>query len=179
MYAIQVRRPSTGIEVLAPMTSPQAEILTTAALGFLADLERRTRARRRELLAARQRRQERLDAGEMPDFLAETADIRRSDWRIAPVPAELADRRVEITGPVDRKMVINALNSARRCTWPISRTRTPPRGAPRSTGKSICATRSPARSTTRAPQASTTPSARVRPRSWCGRAAGISTRSTC
>ena len=69
---------------------------------------------RRRLLAARQERQERLDAGERPDFLAETRDIRESDWQVAPAPADLQDRRVEITGPVDRKMVINALNSGAR-----------------------------------------------------------------
>ncbi|MBN8482138.1 MAG: malate synthase A [Xanthomonadales bacterium] len=82
-----------------------------AALDFVADLHRRFDARRRELLAARVVRQARFDAGERPDFLAETAAIRAGDWRVAPVPAALLDRRVEITGPVDRKMIINALNS--------------------------------------------------------------------
>ena len=67
--------------------------------------------RRRELLDARHERAQRLLDGELPDFLPETRDIREGDWRVAPVPAELQDRRVEITGPVDRKMVINALNS--------------------------------------------------------------------
>ena len=78
-------------------------------------LPRRARAtfgeRRRELLARRAERLERLHAGELPDFLPETADVRAGDWRVAPTPDEIADRRVEITGPVDRKMVINALNS--------------------------------------------------------------------
>jgi len=63
------------------------------------------------LLAARVERQKRLDAGELPDFAPSTANIRQADWRVAPIPADLRDRRVEITGPVDRKMVINALNS--------------------------------------------------------------------
>ncbi|MGD9722756.1 MAG: malate synthase A [Pirellulales bacterium] len=100
-----------GIEILAPLTAEAEEILTAEALEFIAELERRTRARRQELLRARVERQRRLDAGELPDFLAETADVRAGDWRIAPVPHDLQDRRVEITGPVDRKMVINALNS--------------------------------------------------------------------
>ena len=86
-------------------------MLTPDAVAFLTELERRFRPRRRELLAARHERAERLREGELPDFLPETKDVRESDWRVAPVPAELQDRRVEITGPVDRKMVINALNS--------------------------------------------------------------------
>ncbi|HNR90810.1 MAG TPA: malate synthase A [Dokdonella sp.] len=86
-------------------------VLTPAALAFVADLHRRFDARRRELLAARVIRQARFDAGERPDFLAETAAIRAGDWRVAPIPEVLLDRRVEITGPVDRKMIINALNS--------------------------------------------------------------------
>jgi len=80
-------------------------------LELVADLEARFGPRRRELLAAREARQARLDAGERPDFLDETADVRAGDWKVAPLPDDLLDRRVEITGPVDRKMVINALNS--------------------------------------------------------------------
>jgi malate synthase len=89
----------------------EERVLTPDAVAFLTELERRFRPRRRELLAARHERAERLREGELPDFLPETKDVRESDWRVAPVPAELQDRRVEITGPVDRKMVINALNS--------------------------------------------------------------------
>jgi malate synthase len=85
-------------------------VLTKEALEFLADLQRRFNARREELLAARVERQKRLDAGEKPDFLKETAQIRESDWTVAPLPKDILDRRVEITGPVDRKMIINALN---------------------------------------------------------------------
>src|SRR5690606_6544204 len=92
-------------------TPAQAAILTPAALDFLADLQRRFEPRRRELLAARAARQARFDAGELPDFLAETKAIRDGDWQVAPIPPALQDRRVEITGPVERKMVINALNS--------------------------------------------------------------------
>ena len=87
------------------------DVLTPDAVSFLTDLEREFGERRRELLARRAERLERLAAGELPDFLPETADVRAGDWRIAPFPDEIADRRVEITGPVDRKMVINALNS--------------------------------------------------------------------
>ncbi len=89
----------------------QDEILTPRAIAFLIDLQRRFGARRTELLARRVERQARIDAGELPDFLAGTASIREGDWKAAPIPADLEDRRVEITGPVDRKMVINALNS--------------------------------------------------------------------
>ena len=85
-------------------------VLSKEALGFLADLQRRFNARREELLAARVERQKRLDAGEKPDFLKDTAQIREKDWRVAPLPDDILDRRVEITGPVDRKMIINALN---------------------------------------------------------------------
>ena len=77
----------------------------------MAELERRFRATRRELLDRRLEVQRALDLGARPDFLPETREIRESNWRIAPVPADLEDRRVEITGPVDRKMIINALNS--------------------------------------------------------------------
>jgi malate synthase len=86
-------------------------VLTPDAVDFLTRLEQRFGPRREQLLAARHRRAQRLRDGELPDFLPETKDVREGDWQIAPVPAELHDRRVEITGPVDRKMVINALNS--------------------------------------------------------------------
>ena len=90
------------------------DVLTDDAVEFLTQLERRFGPRRRELLSARYARAQRLRDGELPDFLPETKDVREGDWRVAPVPAELQDRRVEITGPVDRKMVINALNSGAR-----------------------------------------------------------------
>ena len=86
-------------------------VLTGDAVDFLTELEGRFGPRRRQLLDARHERAQRLRDGELPDFLPETKDIREGDWRVAPVPAVLQDRRVEITGPVDRKMVINALNS--------------------------------------------------------------------
>jgi malate synthase len=87
------------------------QILSPEALAFVTELHRRFDGHRRELLDRRARRQAAIDAGEMPDFLPETASVRASEWTVAPIPADLQDRRVEITGPVDRKMVINALNS--------------------------------------------------------------------
>jgi malate synthase len=87
------------------------QVLTPEARDFLSRLQGEFGPRRNDLLAARQERAERLRAGELPDFLPGTKDVRDGDWRVAPVPAALQDRRVEITGPVDRKMVINALNS--------------------------------------------------------------------
>ena len=101
-----------GIEILAPITADHSEILTPDAVAFIARLQRAFGARRVELLQRRVERQRQLDAGVMPDFLPETAAIRNdASWRVKPVTnADLQDRRVEITGPVDRKMVINALN---------------------------------------------------------------------
>jgi malate synthase len=97
------------------MSVPPAQqidrILAPQAVGFVEELTRRFRPRIEELLAHRRDRQQRLDAGERLDFLSDTADIRKADWRVAPIPSDLEDRRVEITGPVDRKMIINALNS--------------------------------------------------------------------
>jgi len=100
-----------GVKVLAPVTERAAEVLTPEAVDFVVGLQRAFNARRKELLAARVVRQKQLDAGERPDFLPETKTIRESEWTVAPLPADLLDRRVEITGPVDRKMIINALNS--------------------------------------------------------------------
>ncbi|MCG9114571.1 malate synthase A [Laribacter hongkongensis] len=100
-----------GVEITADITPAFADILTPEALAFVARLHRQFEGRRRELMAARDSRQAELDAGRLPDFLPQTASIRNGDWKIAPLPADLLDRRVEITGPVDRKMMINALNS--------------------------------------------------------------------
>jgi malate synthase len=100
-----------GVEFLAPITPTYAEILTPEAVAFVVDLHRTFNAQRKALLHARHERQQRLDAGEKPDFLVETKAIREAEWTVAPLPADILDRRVEITGPVDRKMIINALNS--------------------------------------------------------------------
>ncbi|MCJ8502091.1 malate synthase A [Desulfatitalea alkaliphila] len=99
------------IEVVGPPGAGFETLLTDDALRFVADLQRRFDATRKALLQARQSRQAAIDAGQLPDFLPETRHIREGDWRIGTVPPDLQDRRVEITGPVDRKMVINALNS--------------------------------------------------------------------
>jgi len=99
------------IELRAAPGPRQDEILSPEALAFLAKLHRRFNGRRLELLDHRAKRQKRFDAGELPDFLPETRAIREGDWKVAPIPADLTDRRVEITGPVDRKMIVNALNS--------------------------------------------------------------------
>ena len=104
-----------GDELRAPIGGRGEEILTGEALAFVAELHRRFDPTRRDLLHRRRERQARLDGGELPDFLAETREIRAADWQVAPVPEDLRDRRVEITGPVERKMMINALNSGARC----------------------------------------------------------------
>ncbi|HKO66696.1 MAG TPA: malate synthase A [Burkholderiaceae bacterium] len=100
-----------GVSINAPMQPGFDRILTAAALALVAKLHRQFEPRRQELLAMRAVRAKRLDAGERPDFPAETKHIREGRWTIAPLPADLECRRVEITGPVERKMVINALNS--------------------------------------------------------------------
>jgi len=100
-----------GVEIKGARSAAFEEILTPEALAFVVALERTFGPRRLELLERRKGVQERLDAGEKPDFLADTAETRAGDWTVAPLPADLLDRRIEITGPVDRKMIINALNS--------------------------------------------------------------------
>ena len=100
-----------GIEVTGPVSAEFSRILTPEALAFVGGLARQFDTRRKELLDRRQQVQADIDAGKLPDFLPETRPIREGDWKIEPVPDDLKDRRIEITGPVDRKMVINALNS--------------------------------------------------------------------
>ncbi|HVM16271.1 MAG TPA: malate synthase A [Gaiellaceae bacterium] len=100
-----------GVELLAP---GDEEILSRDALAFVARLQRELGPRRLELLERRRRRQEELDRGARPDFLPATRDVREREWRVPEAPPDLRDRRVEITGPVDRKMMINALNSGAR-----------------------------------------------------------------
>ena len=101
---------SGGVEIHAPVSPAFAQILTTEAVAFVAKVCRRFEPRRQALLAARAARQKEFDAGKMPDFLPHTAGVRSADWKIAPQPADMLNRRVEITGPTERKMVINALN---------------------------------------------------------------------
>ncbi|HEY1326757.1 MAG TPA: malate synthase A [Casimicrobiaceae bacterium] len=100
-----------GIEVTGRVTPEYARILTPEAVAFAATLQRAFGGRRAELLERRAARQREFDAGKLPDFLPQTRDVRDADWTCAPVPQDIQDRRVEITGPVDRKMIINALNS--------------------------------------------------------------------
>ena len=100
-----------GVELLG---RGDDEVLSPTALAFVARLHRELNPRRLELLQRRRERQAELDAGAVPDFLTATRDVRESNWRVAPTPPDLLDRRVEITGPVDRKMMINAMNSGAR-----------------------------------------------------------------
>jgi malate synthase len=102
---------ASGLRLLVRPAGAQAQVLTDDALAFVAELHRRFDARRRELLALRRARRAQLHAGARPEFLPETARVRSEDWTVGPIPGDLQDRRVEITGPVDRKMIINALNS--------------------------------------------------------------------
>lgn len=104
-----------GAYEITASTEGFESILTPAALEFLTKLHENFAGRVDELLAARKARQARFDAGELPDFLPETREIREKEWKIAGIPADLQDRRVEITGPTDRKMLINALNSGAKC----------------------------------------------------------------
>jgi malate synthase len=111
----RTRTYAEGIEFTAEIPEEFEEILTPEAVVFVAKLSREYRGRVVELLGKRAERQERINAGEMPDFLPETRDVREGDWKIAPIPEDLQDRRVELTGPPDRKMTINALNSGASC----------------------------------------------------------------
>jgi len=103
--------PSHSLEIVAASQADYGQVLTREGLDFVARLCARFEPRRQELLKRRRARQAELDAGILPDFLSETRTIRESDWKVAPIPADLRNRKVEITGPVDRKMIINALNS--------------------------------------------------------------------
>ena len=109
MSASSVSTPA-GVQITGAMSPGFDAILTPDALAFVARLHRAFEPRRQELLAKRRARQEEFDAGKLPDFLPETRSVREGDWRVAPQPKDMLDRRVEITGPTDRKMVINALN---------------------------------------------------------------------
>src|SRR5687767_6405759 len=106
-----VRTKSSAFKIRAEIKPGYERILSAEALAFIADLERRFGARRRELLEHRSEVQAKIESGWLPDFLPEMRAIREGDWKVAPIPKDLWDRRVEITGPVDRKMIINALNS--------------------------------------------------------------------
>ena len=102
---------SESLEIIGPLASGYTEILSDEALALLAALAAEFSPRVAELLDLRVQRQQDIDGGKMPDFLTETREIREADWKVCLVPHDLADRRVEITGPTERKMIINALNS--------------------------------------------------------------------
>ncbi len=104
-------QPTSGVKFTTRATNEAGEILTPDAITFLSDLSRRFEHRRQQLLAMRAERKRAIQAGVLPDFLPHTEPVRKADWKVAPIPKDLQDRRVEITGPVDRKMIINALNS--------------------------------------------------------------------
>src|SRR5215208_2650541 len=111
----KTRTYAEGIEFTAEVPDEFAEILTPEAVAFVAQLSREYRGRAEDLLTRRAERQERISADEMPDFLPETRELREGDRRIARIPDNLQERRVELTGPPDRKMTINALNSGASC----------------------------------------------------------------
>src|SRR6267154_3471038 len=102
--------PMVQIQITAPVTEAHKSVLSTEAVAFLKKLSSTFEDRRQQCLAQRRERQGRLDRGELPDFLSETESVRKAEWSVASIPKDLLDRRVEITGPVDRKMIINALN---------------------------------------------------------------------
>jgi malate synthase len=102
---------SPALEIRAEQPPEFQEILTQDACAFLARMAERFEDERQRLLAARQERQQRIREGELPNFLNETRDVRSSTWSVAPIPKDVLDRRIEITGPPERKMLINALNS--------------------------------------------------------------------
>jgi malate synthase len=107
--------PAQNIRVLGEVTNEFRRILSPDALRFLVFLHVNFESRRQQILRDRAKRQKEIDAGVLPDFLPETRYIRDGNWKVAPIPKDLEDRRVEITGPVDRKMVINAMNSGAKC----------------------------------------------------------------
>lgn len=106
-----------------PHGESEKQILTAEAVEFLTELVARFTAKRNKLLAARIQQQQDIDNGILPDFISETVSIRNDNWKIRGIPEDLQDRRVEITGPVERKMVINALNANVKVLWPISKIR--------------------------------------------------------
>jgi malate synthase len=114
-YTTETLPTPTGVELTGTIEEGYQHILSMDALEFIASLARTYTSRVEELLDQRRLRQARFDAGERPGFLEETKSIRERDWKVAKLPKDLLDRRVEITGPVDRKMIINALNSGASC----------------------------------------------------------------
>jgi malate synthase len=142
-----------GIDIVGRVTPEYAEILTPEAMALAAKLQRAFGGRRTDLLARRAQRQAEFDAGALPEFLPGTRAIRDGDWTCAPIPSDIVDRRVEITGPVDRKMVINALNSGANVFMADFEDANTPKWDNNVKGTSTCAMRFAAGSTTRPPKA--------------------------
>ena len=173
--------PPQGVEVLGEVSPEGAEILTPEALELVATLHRAFEPRRRELLAARVVRAAALDAGGTLDFLPETAHIREDKtWKVAPAPPDLQDRRVEITGPVDRKMIINALNSGAKVFMSDFEDSNTPTWENTHPGADQPARRRRRVDLVQQPRRQGVPRSTTRSRPcWCDRAAGTCRRSTC
>ena len=171
---------TTGVELTREPEGRQPEVLTHEALAFVAGLHRAFDGRRRELLTARGQRRTRLASGERMDFLAETREVREGDWQVAPPPPDLRDRRVEITGPVDRKMVINALNSGARGFMADFEDSLSPTWANVVDGHVNLIDAIDRHDRVHRPRRARVPPRRARPpRCSCARAAGTCTTSTC
>ena len=161
------------------LTQTETRVLTPEARAFLLKLAARFEPRRQELLARRQTVQREIDRGKFPDFLPETAGIRQSDWKVAPIPKDLLDRRVEITGPVDRKMIINALNSGANVFMADFEDSNSPTWSNNIEGQENL--RDAIRGTIRLRESggkTVSTWVRIWPRWWCGREDGIWTKST-
>ena len=172
--------PGQGVALRGAWHPDYAAVLTPEALEFVAKLARTFGARREALLERRKAVQAAYDKGERPRFLPETKDIRESEWTVAPLPADLLDRRVEITGPVDRKMIINALNSGANVFMADFEDANAPTWDNLIAGQLNLLRRGARHHQLHAPTtASTTRSTRRRPCSWCGRAAGTCSSGTC
>ncbi len=179
LHAHAAARLPEGLEIRGPFVPDGEAVLTAEALAFVAKLERRFGPRRKSLLARRRDVQAKLDSGWRPDFLPATADLRASDWTVAPLPQDLLDRRVEITGPVDRKMIINALNSGANVFMADFE------DSARPTWENVVDGQLNLRDAVarhdracRAGGQALPPESTGRRRSWCARAAGTSPRST-
>jgi malate synthase len=161
-----------ALSVTGPSHPAAPEVLNSDALELLGELHARFEPVRRELLAARRERQARFDQGELPDFLPETRAIREGDWRVAEIPERLRDRRVEITGPVERKMIINALNSGAKVFMADFEDSLAPTWASVLEGQVNLRDAVSGSIAFDAPTDATTRSARIPRCSWCARAAG-------
>ncbi len=169
-----------GVDFTDPRDPELEAVLPGAALAFVARLHREFEPRRQALLRQRAERARRLDAGERPDFPAATADLRAAEWTIAPQPTDLLRRRVEITGPVERKMMINAFNSGADTYMADFEDSNAPDWAEPDPGPAQSGgCRAPAHRIPGARRHASTGSTSASPRCWCGRAAGTWTRSTC